>query len=182
MTSQLNRPNQQLSSFKQNFIETLSTEKLKKLVAVKCKCGVGSMDFIQSISKDDVQQEQSFLQPSTPNLLLWCKCGNCIEMQRAVENKCCQKEGCITTRRKFCKFCLDPKNLEMVIKNIADIRNDNRDNSTCAFRKAAYRGFVLWQHGYLGKGNRKVVPSCAVLFIRKKYPSPTGIYIGFREQ
>ena len=112
---------------------------------------------------------------------VWCKCGKCQVMPRDIENKCCNKRTCITERRKFTKFCLDPENLEMCIKNVTDLRNDQRDSSTRAFRKAAYRQFILWQHGYLGKGNRQVVPSCAVLTIREHYPSPTGIYMGFKE-
>ena len=117
----------------------------------------------------------------TSNRPAWCQCGNCFEMQREIENKCCKHKDCIIDRRKFFKFCLDPENLEMAIKNTVDIRNDARDNSTRAFRKAAYRNYVFWRYGYLGKGNRRVCPSCVVMKIRSIYPSPTGIYMGFKE-
>ena len=39
--------------FKQTFIETLPIRELKKLVSVKYKCGVGSMEFIQSVLQED---------------------------------------------------------------------------------------------------------------------------------
>ena len=50
---------------------------------------------------------------------------------------------------------------------------DNR-----ALRHAAYRQYVMWIHGHLGKGQRKVIPSCCV---RKHYPSPNGQYTSFKE-
>ena len=55
--------------------------------------------------------------------------------------------------------------LELCIRNIGDIPKDREDNSTRAFRKAAYRQFILARHmhGHLGKGNRHVCPSCVVL-------------------
>ena len=67
------------------------------------------------------------------------------------------------------------------IKARCDIRADDFNFSMESFRKAAYRQFVLWRFGKLGRGVRKVVPSYAVLSIRRIYPSPDGQYMGFRE-
>ena len=93
----------------------------------------------------------------------WCKCWQCQPMAQVIENKCCGYRNCITSKRRFQKLCLDPEVLEMCIRNRADIRNDREDNSTSSFRKAAYRQFILEKYGHLGKGNRKVAPSCVVL-------------------
>ena len=40
----------------------------------------------------------------------------------------------------------------MCIRSAADIRNDREDASTCAFRKAGYRQFIIAKYGRLGKG------------------------------
>lgn len=72
-----------------------------------------------------------------------------------------KKRHCVTLSQRFYKLCLDPDILQVCILNRADtgIRNDPNENST---RKAACRQFILDKCGYLGNGNRKVVPSCAV--------------------
>ena len=82
---------------------------------------------------------------------------------------------------KFAKLCLDPDVLELCVRNRADIRNDQQDNSTRSFKKAAYRQFILARYGQLGKGNRRVCTSWAVWKIRDRYPSVTGDYMGYHE-
>ena len=49
-----------------------------------------------------------------------------------------------------------------------------------AFRKAAYRHYIIEEYGYLGKHKRRVCPSCCVWKIREHYPSSTGVYMGFK--
>ena len=149
------------------------------------------MDYIETllIMEDDLVEkdesepmgefgEQSSEPAESPE---WCKCGKCRPMPQEVENKCCSLKKCITVTSRFVKLCLDPDVLELCICNTGDIRNDREDNSTRAFRKAAYRQFVLARYGYLGKGNRRVCPSCVVLKIRERYPSVTGVYMGYRD-
>lgn len=113
----------------------------------------------------------------------WCVCGHCRPMPQEIENKCCRQRICISSTARFHKLCLDQDVLQLSIRNTGDIRNDREDSSTRSFRKAAYRQYILARHGHLGKGNRRVCPSCVVLKIRAQYPSVTGIhvYMGYRE-
>ena len=124
---------------------------------------------------DDVEDSASGAVPD------WCVCGKCHPMPQEVENKCCKLKKCITLSSRFAKLSMYPDVVELCIKSTGDIRNDREDNSSRAFRKAAYRQFILACYGCLGKGNRRVCPSCVVKKIRKHWLSITGVYIGYRE-
>ncbi|XP_043246544.1 P2X purinoceptor 7-like [Amphibalanus amphitrite] len=50
-----------------------------------------------------------------------------------------------------------------------------------AMRWHAYRNFILWWWGSLGRVNRQRMPSCVLWAIRDAFPSPTGQYVGFRD-
>lgn len=79
----------------------------------------------------------------------------------------------------FQNLCIDRHVLGLAIRARCDIRVEPLDFSMSSFRKAAYRQFILWEHGYLGKGNRRIIPSCAVKKVRGQYPAPDNVYMGF---
>jgi hypothetical protein len=195
----------------QVFVHTLDEDTVKKLSIRSLRRGIWSMDYIHTllIAEDDLDENPDALDDQEAGeereqqeglaeegasegrhahttvegeIPLWCVCLNCRPMPQDIENKCCNLKKCITSSSRFSKICLDPDVLVLCIRNTSNIRNDREDNSTRAFRKAAYRQFILARHRYLGKGNCQVCPSCVVLKIRQRYPSVTGIYMGYRER
>ena len=175
---------------------------VRKLAIRSLRRGIGSMDYIHTllIMEDDLDEPSpdvlslecnsnatvnvspAQVPSGGQHVVDWCVCGNCRPMPQEIENKCCRLKDCITTTDRFSKLCLDQDVLQLCVRNMGEIRNDREDNSTRSFRKAAYRQFILARHGHLGKGNRRVCPSCVVLRIRRQYPSLTGVYMGYRER
>lgn len=47
-------------------------------------------------------------------------------------------------------------------------------------RHLAYRCFVSWCWGWLGRKVRVVIPACVVRRIRQEFPDTEGQYVGFR--
>ena len=137
-----------------------------KLCVRSLQCGLGSMDYIHSLlimdddNDSDTESEHFDVYRETPqesestdsqhasavagpapnpsatsNSLPWCKCSVCIVVVR--------EDVLQQSFARFSKLCLDPDVLQLSIRNRPDIRNDRDDNSTRAFRKAAYRQFIL---------------------------------------
>lgn len=98
----------------------------------------------------------------------WCYCGLCRSMPTQEENKCCstREMPCISTTPLFQQLILDGNVLDIAMRYREDILVLNHPRNNENFRHTAYRQYVLWQHGRLGQGNRRVVPSCCVLAIR----------------
>ena len=165
-------PLQQQVADLEEYVQSLFEEDARKLCC-RVLCGRGGISLAKSILDTDDGPEN----PVGDDRVPWCVCGNCREMDTPTENV----SNRVTNYEHFFNICLDHMVLSVAIHNRADIRADPIDYSPASYRKAAYRQFILWAHGYLGRGNRRVVPSCVVLSIRRWYPSPTGIYLGFKE-
>ncbi|XP_077558779.1 P2X purinoceptor 7-like [Haemaphysalis longicornis] len=124
--------------------------------------------------------------------LLWCACNHCIPMGEAIECLCCReipeirrrlrRHQCVTLTRKFKAVCLDRAVLEVALKQRRRRLPPagDRDSRNRALRHAAFMQFALLTWGRLGKGKRRVLPSCVVTAVRSKYPSVTGQYSGFK--
>ena len=48
------------------------------------------------------------------------------------------------------------------------------------YRLSAYRQFIHWTYSRLGRGIRRVIPSCVVAAGRREFPEADGVYTGFK--
>ena len=149
-------------------------EQLQKLVS-EAYCNSGGMELAKALLENPQDPGRS------NNALPWCICSNCRVMATAEENVCCRKRSCLTTMGWFDSVVLNRDVLSVAIEARSDVFADDPEYTPASYRKAAYRQFVIWQHGHLGRSNRRVVPSCVVWCIRNKYPAPDGVYLGFRD-
>lgn len=117
-------------------------------------------------------------QPLVDGQTDWCHCGHCRVMPTQAENKCCcqRRSQCTSILDVFQLIVLNGNVLDFAMRYREDVLALDHPRNNENFRHMAHRQFVLWQHGRLGQGNRRVVPSCCVLAIRAIYPSPNGMY------
>ncbi|XP_063080273.1 P2X purinoceptor 7-like [Engraulis encrasicolus] len=125
----------------------------------------------------------------------WCTCGHCCTMETEAENICCREVTVVLNRMQQLEspvHCMtDHPGLHPVCLSIYALQNAlnlyQRDfgdipirgyGNRCRF--LAYRFFVSWCWGYLGRTVRVVIPSCVVQRVRRKFPDGTGQYVGFR--
>ncbi|XP_041849327.1 uncharacterized protein LOC121645082 [Melanotaenia boesemani] len=115
----------------------------------------------------------------------WCTCNNCRDMPTDLERKCCGQDPahCVSLLPHFTQYCLDEGYLRIHrqyredITGLGSIKEPGDDNRE--YRHAASRHFILWQHGVLGRGSRRGIPSCCVSRIREKFPDPQGQYTNY---
>ncbi|KAG9264051.1 P2X purinoceptor 7-like, partial [Astyanax mexicanus] len=122
-----------------------------------------------------------------------CTCGNCARMPTEAENVCCKEippvkinirctpVSCMTLHPGLEPVCLNIYSLQNALNIYRADYGPLRDRGyerRC--RHLAYRSFVSWCWGYLGRKVRVVVPACVVLRIRREFPDTEGQYVGFR--
>ncbi|XP_035675638.1 uncharacterized protein LOC118415276 [Branchiostoma floridae] len=121
------------------------------------------------------------------NVESWCTCGLCEVMPTLTESICCHEQDrvsekrdglqCIVQHPGFEPVCLNEYGLEVAHINYQDQYGENLGNEWK--RYTAYRQFVRWCYGHLGKEIRVPLPACVVSTIRRAFSSPN--YTGFME-
>lgn len=119
-------------------------------------------------------------------------------MPHHIENKCCLREPLDRTHipdREEGKCLLRCENIAQVIGRVnvqmawmrrmrvfghtgPALNFDNMTNNN--YRYWAYRNYIEYIYGLLGRYNRKVVPACVVSHIRATWPDTDGEYVGFQ--
>uniref|UniRef100_A0A671VER7 P2X purinoreceptor 7 intracellular domain-containing protein n=1 Tax=Sparus aurata TaxID=8175 RepID=A0A671VER7_SPAAU len=118
--------------------------------------------------------EEMELQERMGDISEWCSCGHCSNLSPR-ENVCCKCEqiggaACVTVHPGFEPVALNP--YVLLTHNIFILHS--------CYRHLAYRNFVRWCWGYLGRHIRVGIPSCAVTRIRQEFPENEGNYTGFQ--
>ena len=128
----------------------------------------------------------------TDDASIWCECGKCVASATIREKVCCKKpvvfdtdvfesKVCITETDAFLNVCLNRFVLQAAIGNWNDLTHDNRNLGNKNYRFIAYRQYISWSYGYLGRRKRKPLPNCAIIKIREIYPDPNNVYIPYAE-
>ncbi|XP_060077950.1 P2X purinoceptor 7-like [Ylistrum balloti] len=146
---------------------------------------------------DSSSDENSEADPDVLTLRLggnkWCRCGHCQKMSTETESICCQeieevqtlmskhpnRLACITDHPGFEVICLNVYVLETAYLTFRQYHGPLPDNQNKKNRYIAYRQFVRWCWGWLGRHVRVTLPACAVSSIRNTFPAPDGQYNGF---
>ncbi len=123
----------------------------------------------------------------------WYSCENCIEMENYFECECCRGnakqiigkrfgvERCISRTEAFRDVCLNINVLEAAIGAWRTFTDDPMEINNRSYRFIAYRQYISWIFGWLGKDVRKVIPSCVVQKIRTTFPAEDCVYIPFQD-
>nr|NP_001079810.1 uncharacterized protein LOC379500 [Xenopus laevis]AAH54320.1 MGC64596 protein [Xenopus laevis] len=137
-------------------------------------------------------QRQSCQPPATVRVgnTNWCVCGHCCPMPTEEESICCMEienlQGivteditCITEHPQFDEYCQNKSNLKMCLLFSGKWRTQRTPEHNREFRKAAYRLFTRWIHGFLGPKHRRPIPSCVVRKVRNIFLEHNNRYTGF---
>ncbi|XP_056417211.1 kelch-like protein 2 isoform X3 [Hyla sarda] len=120
----------------------------------------------------------------------WCQCTHCISLPTRDESVCChevnnlrryisREVSCVTLDESFRDECLDEHLLISHLKYRSKISKKEFLKERAKFlRKAAYRSFESWAHGFLAPKHRFPIPACVVSLVRSTFPDPPRQHAG----
>ncbi|XP_043566173.1 uncharacterized protein LOC122560045 [Chiloscyllium plagiosum] len=164
----------------QTLASQLSRSKLEGIFVQLAKKNPGLIiDLLQDAPSGHIPNGPSTEIPS------WCVCGLCREMPTDIEKVCCGKteEHCISTSCAMANLCLNDAVLYLMLmyrNELFGLHSLPAENYNRELRHAAYRQYIMWQHGRLGTNSKRIIPSCCVWGIRTAFPDPGGEYSGFQ--
>ena len=88
---------------------------------------------------------------------------------------------CISLTDAFHDVCLNKNVLEAALGTWREFTDEELGISNKSYRFIAYRQFISWIFGWIGKDARKVIPSCVVNKIRLEFPAVDNICIGYKD-
>jgi len=138
------------SCFMKEFLMGITLEQCHQLV-IEAYSNTGGLEMAKAILTVDPSSNN---QP--PQGCNWCICGRCRVMPTAIENKCCRKRVCITTTESFHSIVLDTTILSVALVSRGDDIVERVTYTPASYRKTAYRQFIMWEHGFLGRSVRRV--------------------------
>lgn len=129
----------------------------------------------------------------------WCKCGCCVDGSAEINRFCCLEDDhfheriengkissaayftCITEHPSFDAVALNVDVLRVAffqMRQSSEAKSKHTEDET--MRYTAYRQIIRWCYGWLGKHNRKPLPSCCMNKIHERYPAGEKGYNGFK--
>lgn len=131
----------------------------------------------------------------------FCRCGCCYDfvgLPSVLEQRCCVSEDyttahftnhvegqCILATREI-DVILSKEHLQLSWYQQRQYQGYTGDNlafdlmTNKNYRYHAYRSYIQYMHGRLGRKNRRVIPACVVAKIRSIWPSTDGLYVGYK--
>ena len=143
-------------------------------------------------SQDDDENESEYDADDEGTSEDVCTCEKCVDMEHALERSCCRSfshvignkmgpEGCITTTTAFQDVCLNTNVLEAALGTWHHLTDQQLQISNKSYRFVAYRQFISWIYGWLGKDVRKRIPSCVLNKIRQTFPAADDVYVPYSD-
>ena len=119
----------------------------------------------------------------------WCSCDHCVYLEFEPVNECCKKselvnvrieqEQCVMLTNDFPLVCLHTTILETSLGIWHHTHGERRELNNANYRFAAYRQFIGWIYGKLGRHERRPIPSCVLRKIRETFLSADNQYVAF---